>query len=102
MEYKYSFDALVEEFEKEIKSEKELDLVIAWELGEYWKTRYEVTSLLDNDNLHQRYFHGGTHLIKDAATGDTAFPAIILSELVEYINDPDKVQSLQKARYASA
>ncbi len=68
-------------------------------MGQRWKERYEVTSLLDLSNLHHRYFHGGTHLIKSAKTGDTAFPMIVLSELIDYINDPDKAQTTQKALY---
>ena len=32
-------------------------------------------------------------------TGDTVFTAIILSELIDYINDPDSVQEYQKHTY---
>jgi hypothetical protein len=99
LEYKYSFDALLEEFEKEIKAEKELHLVVAWETGKRWKERYEITSLLDLSNLHHRYFHGGTHLVKSAKTGDTIFPMIVLSELIAYINDPAKAQATQTSLY---
>lgn len=51
LEYKYSFDALIEEFEKEEKIEKQIGLVIAWEIGANWHKRYEITPLLHLDNL---------------------------------------------------
>lgn len=99
LEYKYSFDALIEEIGKEEKNERQIKLIIAWEMGKNWPNRYEITPLLHLDNVHHRYFHGCTHIIRDSVTGDTVFPAIILSELIEYINDPDSVQAYQEATY---
>lgn len=99
LEYKYSFDALIDEFEKEEKIEKNVGLVVTWTMGKNWSKRYEVVPLLYLKNLQHRYFHGGTHTIKDSRTGDNVFPVIILSELIDYINDPDDVQELQKKRY---
>lgn len=100
LEYKYSFDALIEEIEKESKNEKFIHLVIAWTMGDGWHARYEITPLLHFANIHHRYFHGGTHLIKNALTGDMVFPAVILSELIDYINDPDSVQAFQEKNYS--
>lgn len=99
LEYKYSFDGLFEEIEKEEKNERQIGLVIAWEMGRKWSQRYEITPLLHFDNIQHRYFHGGTHIIKDTSTGDVVFPAIILSELIAYINDPDGVQDYQRNTY---
>ena len=64
LEYKYSFDALIEEMEKEIKNERDIDLVVVWELGNNWHDRYEIIPLLHYDNLQHRFFHGGTHLVR--------------------------------------
>ena len=99
LEYKYSFDGLFEEIAKEEKNERQIGLVVAWEMGTKWTKRYEITTLLHFGNIQHRYFHGGTHIVKDGATGDTVFPAIILSELVKYINDPDGVQDYQRKTY---
>jgi hypothetical protein len=99
LEYKYSFDGLIEEIEKGDKNERDVQLLIAWEMGSKWPTRYEITPLLHFDNLQHRYFHGGTHIIKSSSTSDTVFPAVILSELINYINDPEGVQNYQKETY---
>ena len=99
LEYKYSFDSLVEEMEKEIKNEREIELVVAWDLGKNWVTRYDITPLLHYDYLQFRFFHGGTHIVRNRTTGDPVFSAIILSELIKYLNDPDSVQQYQAKTY---
>jgi hypothetical protein len=99
LEYKYTFDALLEEIEREDKDESSIDLVVCWEMGDRWKTRYRVTPLLHFSNLHHRQIHGVTHLIRDAATGQHVFMAVVLKELIDYINNPDAVQEYQKKKY---
>lgn len=99
LEYKFSFDGLIDEIENEDKKEKQVELLVAWEMGQSWKTRYEITPLLHFDNIQHRYFHGGTHIIRNSTTGEAVFPAIILSELIDYINDPDSVQDYQRETY---
>lgn len=96
LEYKFSFDALIREFENDEKVESEINLVVCWELGDLWKKSHSVTSLLDLDNLHHREFHGVTHVIE---AGGHRYFAIVLSELVEYLNDFDASQVTQKERY---
>jgi hypothetical protein len=99
LEYKYSVDGLMEELERGEKTEKQIQLVVAWQMGTKWSTRYEITPLLHFDNLQHRYFHGGTHIFKNSTTGDVAFPGVILSELIDYINDPNKIQNDLKNTY---
>jgi len=99
LEYKHDVDALIQEFENEEKTEGHVDLVIAWNIGSLWKRRYSVTSLLDLDNLQHREFHGLTHIFRDEKTGETRFFGVILSELIEYLNDVDAAQDVQRAKY---
>ena len=99
LEYKYSFDALIEELGKGIKNERDIDLVVAWEFGQNWRERYDVIPLLHYDNLQYRNFHGGTHLIINSLTGDSVFQAIILSELIAYLDTPDSEQKYQADTY---
>ncbi len=87
IEYKYSLDGLMEEIEKGEKAEREISLAVAWTMGTRWSERYEVTSLLDFDNLQHRYFHGGTHILRSCATRDTVFPVVILSDWSIYVID---------------
>lgn len=96
LEYKYNLDALMHEFESEYKNEKDIHLAITWEMGGEWKKNYDVTSFLDLDNLHQRDFHGLTHILD---SGTTRFYVIALKELILFLNDVDGVQEYQKSKY---
>jgi hypothetical protein len=96
LEYKYNLDALIREFENEYKSERDVHLAVTWEMGGEWKKNYDVTSLLDLDNLHHRDFHGLTHVLN---SGTTRFYAIALKELIEYLNGVDDVQEYHKKTY---
>ncbi|WP_429072222.1 hypothetical protein [Aeromonas veronii] len=96
LEYKYNLDALIQEFESEYKNEKDIHLAVAWEMGSEWQKNYEAISLLDLDNLHQRDFHGLTHILD---SGTTRFHVVILKELITYLNDVDGVQEYHKENY---
>lgn len=96
LEYKFNVDALIREFESEEKNEREIDLIVAWDLGDEWRKNYEITSLLDLDNIQHREFHGLTHTVN---TSTSKFQAIILGELIDYLNDLDGVQEIQKKKY---
>jgi hypothetical protein len=96
LEYKFNLNALFQEFENEDKFEKDINLAIAWELGDSWKRNYELTSLLDLDNLHHRQFHGITHIIHSKTS---SFNLIVLKELMEYLNDVDGVQGFHNKKY---
>jgi len=99
LEYKYNFDSLIEEFETGDKVQKDIRLLIAWDMGNDWEKRYSVIPLLHFSNIQHRFFHGCTHQINDLNTGDFAFYAIILKELIDYINDPESVQEYQETTY---
>jgi hypothetical protein len=99
LEYKHNVDALIQEFENQEKNESDVNLVVAWEIGSEWKRRYAVTSLLDVNNIQHRPFHGVTHIFRDQNSGDVRFYGIILSELVEALNDFDGSQAKQVLRY---
>jgi len=101
LEYKYTIDSLIHEFENSEKFEGDIDLAIAWEVGTEWKKRYCITSLLDLDNLQHRTFHGQTHVFLDENSGDTRFYGIILSDLIHYLNDIGDAQVEQKQKYGS-
>ena len=99
LEYKHSFDGLIQDFQTDKKKERDLELVVAWELGDEWRNRYDITPLLHHDYLHQRQIHGSTHIIENSQTRDIIFPIIILSELIAYLNDPALAQEYQAYHY---
>jgi hypothetical protein len=70
---------------------------VVWDLGEEWKKKYEALSLLDLDSIHQRDFHGLTHVL---SSGNSRFYVICLKELIEYLNNVDGVQPYHKMMYS--
>ena len=100
LEYKYSVDGLVEEFQSEVKAPEHVSLVVAWQIGTKWKEMFDVTSYLDSDNVHHRQIHGTTHSFTHSMTGAHAFEAIILEDLVNYLQNPLAEEAHQKAKYA--
>jgi len=101
LEYKFDLDRLIEDFENEEKQEGDIDLVIVWSVGKRWKERYRIVSLLIEDNLHLRPFHGITHELYDDNTGDKRLDLVVLSDLVFYLNDPAACSATQEHLYES-
>ena len=99
LEYKANLDALIDEFEKEEKNENDVHLAVVWEAGTRWKRRYAATSLLGLDCVHLRQTHGLTHAFRDDDTGNERFAAIVLKELIEYLNDVESVQVYHRETY---
>ncbi len=96
LEYKFNLDALIHEFECGHKNEKDIHLAVTWEMGAEWKKNYDATSFLDLDSLHQRDYHGLTHMLD---SGTTMFHVVALKELIAFLNDVDGVQEYQKQQY---
>jgi Domain of unknown function (DUF4424) len=99
LEYKFSLDGLIREFESEVKSQSDISLVIFWDFGKEYVKEYNVTSYLDFENIHQRPHHGVTHQLTSA---HTKFDAICLKELIELLNDSEAAQEHQREAYGDA
>ena len=99
LEYKFSLDGLVREFESEVKNQTDISLAIFWEFGKEYAKEYNVTSYLDFENMHQRPHHGITHSLTSA---HTKFDAICLKELVALLNDSEASQKYQQLTYGDA
>lgn len=99
LEYKLCLDGLVEDFDNQDKNIKDIDLCIAWSTGELYKERYGITSLLIPENADQRQYHGVTHVLSDPESGGKHCELIILSELIDYLNDPKATADAQRAKY---
>ncbi|UVJ42217.1 ATP-binding protein [Pseudomonas sp. LS1212] len=99
LEYKFSLDGLIEDFESNDKNIKDVDLCIAWETGEQYLEKYGITSLLISDNASQRQYHGVTHVLQDLETGARHCDLIILEELIKHLNDPKASEEHQVKKY---
>tara|TARA_E500000305_G_scaffold52786_1_gene41623 strand:+ start:339761 stop:341776 length:2016 start_codon:yes stop_codon:yes gene_type:complete len=100
LEYKYCLDGLIEDISDGTKNSNEIELVVVWETGEKYIENYEITSLLDSDNLSLRQYHGVTHVMTNLTSGQKEMDLIVLSELIQHLNDPEKSQEIQKTKYS--
>jgi hypothetical protein len=99
LEYKYSLDGLIEDIENGNKNSNDINLVVCWETGEEYKQNYHITSLLDPDNLSLREYHGITHIMTNLSTNQKEMDLIVLSELIQYLNNPDDTIAEQIVKY---
>ncbi|WNG34694.1 ATP-binding protein [Archangium violaceum] len=102
LEYKHCLDALVEEFQTGVKAVNDVKLAVVWEMGEKWREDFRVLSYLDEDNVHHRPYHGLTHQFLHSTSGQPAFAAIVLRDLVSYLDDPKAEDARQKKMYGDA
>lgn len=99
LEYKYSLDGLIEDFDSNDKNINDIDLCIAWETGDLYESRYALSTVLIPENADQRQYHGVTHVLQDLETGNKHCDLIILKELIQHLNDPGESNSLQRDKY---
>lgn len=99
LEYKFSLDGLVEDLDSLDKNIKDIDLCIVWETGGLYKERYGIGSLLLPENSSQREYHGITHVLTDIESGGKHCDLIVLSELLDHLNDPAATAERQREKY---
>jgi len=99
LEYKFSLDGLIEDFDSQDKNIKDIDLCVAWETGESYKEKYGIVSLLLPENSDQRQYHGVTHSLVDLESGSKYCDLIILKELVEFLNNTKNTCVAQRLKY---
>lgn len=88
LEYKYSLDGLIEDIESGLKNTNDINLVIAWEAGESYKENFFIMSMLIDENLNLRQYHGATHRLFDINTNEIVCELILLKDLIEFLNNP--------------
>lgn len=99
LEYKFCLDGLVEDIDNQDKNIKDIDLCIAWSAGDTYRERYGITSLLIPENADQRQYHGVTHVLSDLESDGKLCDLIILSELIDHLNDPTSSAERQRIKY---
>lgn len=96
LEYKFSLDGLVEDVENGLKNTNDIGLVVAWEAGELYKRNYYIESLLLEENISLRSYHGVTHRLRDISTSEYVSELILLKDLILYLCDYNKCIELQE------
>jgi hypothetical protein len=99
LEYKYSLDGLIEDIEGGVKNSNDIGLVVVWETGEEFRNNYKITSYLDPDNLTLREYHGVTHSITNINTDQREMELVVLSELIDFLNDSETTIEAQRDKY---
>lgn len=96
LEYKFSLDGLIEDIESGLKNTNDINLVIAWEPGEEYRENFYIMSMLVEENLNLRQYHGATHRLFDINTNEIVCELILLKDLIEFLNDPQKSLTTQQ------
>lgn len=99
LEYKFSLDGLIEDFDNNDKNINDIDLCIAWDTGSLYESRYAITSVLTPENADQRQYHGVTHVLQDLETGNKHCDLIILSELIDCLEHAEEGAERQRVKY---
>jgi hypothetical protein len=100
LEYKYSFDSLISDFEKEIKFAKQIDLVVCWTAGKAFKEKFFFQSLLVGDEGSSRTCYAATHHAYSVGAPDRpAFEVIVLEDLLAWLQNPGDEEARQRSKY---
>jgi len=103
LEYKYDFDALVADFEKDLKYVKHIDLVVCWSAGSAYKEKFYLQPLLVGDEGSDRTIFGSTHkAYQVGAHSQPAFEVLILKDLLSFMIDPAGEEARQKTKYSDS
>lgn len=97
LEYKFDSDALVDDFGREKKFIKDINLLVCWEIGKKTRQEYAVSSLLVGDEGSVRGFYGATHALYQSR--EKRFEILCLRDLCNYLRDPDDELARQKQLY---
>jgi hypothetical protein len=100
LEYKYSFDSLISDFEKEIKFAKQIDLVVCWTAGRAFKEKFFFQSLLVGDEGSSRTCYAATHHAYSVGAPDRpAFEVIVLEDLLAWLQNSTDEEARQRSKY---
>lgn len=98
LEYKFSVDGFIADITTGDKKVADVDLLIAWEFGTEHEQFFSVQSLLVPEGESHRQYHGVTHLLFDEH-GNHVMDAIILKDLISFLNDTSGESARQESLY---
>jgi hypothetical protein len=98
LEYKFAFDSIVSDFEKQEKFSKQIDFVVCWRVGESYKEKYYLQSLLIGDEGSSRQVYGSTHQAFTSGSQQPEFEVLILEDLLNWLISPADEEARQKSK----
>lgn len=102
LEYKYSFDSSVDDFDKEEKFAKQIDFVVCWSAGSRHRSKFYLHPILVGDEGSSRQMFGATHQAFATGTQQSAFEVLVLEDLLNWIQDQAGEEARQKRTYRDA
>lgn len=99
LEYKFDLDGLIADFDKEVKFDSEIQLVVCWKIGHNYEEKYRISSLIVGDEGSSRQFFGSTHVL--SYERQKKFEIICLKDLIEWYRNPDTLLGEHKTRFHS-
>jgi hypothetical protein len=100
LEYKYSYESLLRDFEKEEKNPKEIDLLVCWQMGGDLKKMFDLTSYLPGQEGGTRETFAATHAAyMGSGRATKMFEIVCLSDVVEYYSDPVALVARHEATF---
>jgi hypothetical protein len=99
LEYKYSLDGLIADFEKEEKFVKHVDFVVCWNAGKSYQQKFMLDPLLVGDEGSTRHIFGSTHKAYSDTSPTPIFEVLILEDLIRWFKDPLAEEARQSQAY---
>jgi hypothetical protein len=100
LEYKYSFNSLVSDFDKEEKFARQINFVVCWELGKQYKEKFYLQRLLVGDERSSREIFGSTHqAFAVGSQSQPSFAVLILDDLLSWLHYPSGEEARQSRQY---
>lgn len=99
LEYKYDFDSLVYDIDKEIKFTQHINLVVCWTATGSYKEKFFLNPLLVGEEGADRKVFCATHQAFSEGGSELRFEVIILKDLLSYLQNPQEEEARQKTIY---
>jgi hypothetical protein len=99
VEYKYSLDGLIRDFEKNEKNPQEIDLLICWDIGTAFKRRYDIVPYMIGQEGGTRENFGATHALYVESRHTKLLEVVCLKDFLEWYEDPERAIARQKTAY---
>ena len=100
IEYKFDFDSILDDIEKNKKFFEHIHLVVCWKATGDYKQNLQLKSLLLEEEGNVRTIYGATHLgfLPDRMSNHK-IEVIILEEFLNFLTDRDTEIANQKVKY---